>query len=803
MNKIFYRKIKKELFFITVLFPSISFALDSIDNPKLLIVSDTPSGFEDVEFRDELQFRLYGKTIAEGYTLYKGSTTKFFIYTSSMSDVVEIKTNKEYTCADIIAQQFMLNVCGEETSNSETKVTFSEPVKDSRVKYIEVLLENRRINSQNKLDYLKESDVNALGTVTNYRITGSNNLSYFSGSALLDTTIGYKNSFFEFEGGSYVDGNSNVEFVNNQTALGKDYGSNRYMFSLLDDQTRLGSGFSNAIIDMRDIKQFSIEDASERRLGKSGQFLNIDIYMPSRGVVEVYRGSSLLYSAPHSEGHSFIDASALPIGTYDITIHRKLNIGTTLAPIVRTVTNRNTNNVDFLSFGVYDELNSGDTNVLFALYEKTIFSNQNLDVEIGGMLSDFDNLLLMKSDYFFSSQSFLSFELSALDESNYNFLGRLDTKLGKHFLFNTEYLYKSIESELSERFYVNFSGRYENYFFDSFHINYMYSALENSHANYIIDSKQSEITAYFNKFAQFRGDPLYVSYHVGVRDRDFVSNEFFFGLNLSMPLSFSDSSSGGVSLFSQGGDYVVSAYANSDIDSELIESVSADISHSRDNSINALFGSQIRNDKGSGNISLSMNRNSTDTDFTGSFLYGGSVVSSDNNVGFFDTASSSSGFLVENSTFDPRSTSEIDLISGREQVVLDGKLSFIPVAEYDSATLYVHSNSATIDDEDRLHHGVFYKGGVKFIELEPRNYFHVAGFIENIDASNSIKIVNHESSVVINRDISDGYFQLAVSEQFPIIEIFSDDRLLCTKELSNYNRDEYVYLGELSCETGF
>lgn len=539
-----------------------------------------------------------------------------------------------------------------------------------------------------------------------------------------------------------------------------------------------------------------------------GYGLPLEIFMPFSGTIEVYRASRLLYVVPAKPGMVQIPTFDFPIGLYEVSIVRKPNSGDKLKPISRTVNNYLNDDGFSFALGVMDD-GIKQNNTLKGEYKDlaagffyqsklTNFSTESFSlVNIGNKRywrTVIDHQSIYNVGSKFSTEFDLNFENWGVKlQTNYSGIF-LDKRIGGHLSY-----------QLDERFnvkrhtyFLNSSLMPNNKYSNSIVFTASSSKVENSKFDHTYNEfnlqNQNEIYVF--------GVPVNLSSSIGVSSKDSIfgnlSVNFNFGKNGDYMLNTNFSYAGrGESPYSE---VILSKHLP---EGEMLNSLSLTAAASKEfvsagthaeftlDSANMYFGSQLYRD-----IISNKNRQSTYGHASGSVYFSGGQYAANSN-------NSLSGVIIN---LDESQGKNVDVyadVSGGGSVKLLSGNNFVATPTYSRSDIYINSHNAVVENYSNEY--TLYKGNVSYLKITPRKTFEAAGFVDFKSINvNNITIKNHESSVDISSKDSDGYFQMTVSRQYPIIELIDGQgNSLCAIDIENMvgrrNSEDFVFLGGVKC----
>ncbi|MGF1704171.1 TcfC E-set like domain-containing protein [Photobacterium makurazakiensis] len=553
---------------------------------------------------------------------------------------------------------------------------------------------------------------------------------------------------------------------------------------------------------------------------QQGTGLPLQVFMPFTGMIEVYRDGRLLYISRASAGMAQIPVTDFPIGVYDVSIERKSLSGEELESITDTVSNSLTDNGFTLALGMmntapkktdvldgdYDDLTAGFS------YQSKIsnFTTSSLSVLSIGSAQ------YLQSTIGYQPAFPLGVELSA----EFNTQSK-DWGVNLQTNYTGMLLGKMINSNLSYRFSELLNTESRSYFFNvSLMPNSQYSNLFmlNAHSSKVNTPYYREDYAELNienqNSVHLFGVLAKLSTSLGTSSTDdllaTLSLNFELGPNRDYSLSTNftytgqrESSYGEVILAKQGTkESKLNHLTFNAGGGEAFARVGADANFKFD-STNAYLGGYVYRDAQQGTYNSNQYGRAS-----GNVYFSGTQYA-------FDRNSANSGVIIKMDT-QPDSNIEVRAdVSGGTSVKLKESNTLVAMPSFSESSMYINSSNAVIDDYSHAY--VLYKGNFAFLNINPRQTFEAAGYIDFDDFNgNSVTLNNHESKVTISNHEStvdvqglnnEEYFQLTVSRQYPVIELLDGEgRSMCTVDLDDNltasNSQEFVYLGKVGCQDG-
>ncbi len=782
-----------------------------------------PPGFEGLLELESIPTELLylDKTIDEGEIILSGQGNSKY-YRSHDSELVIGET---YQCA---SNELIRNIINDKNLCNKMSFSIHEKYEDKvRLVYLQpdklsVLAMNTHfgINPDHeasipKRQHIGRSSVEALSGSFRYNANfteGDNS----NGSLSLPTQVSYAEYLIEAEPiiDRYNGHNSfNVgTLVGSRTYAGakhevgfKPSGQNNLIgtnIGIIPNQNMVGTWYSSTNETFKDKLQ--------------GSGLPLQIFMPFTGMIEVYRGGRLLYVTQAESGMVQIPTNNLPIGVYDVSIVRRSLSGEELEKITDTVSNSLTNNGFTFGLGM---MNSGErqANVLEGDYDDftvgityqtklTDVTTSSVSLLNVGENQYFQSVVGYQSSSPFGANLSTEFDVQSTDwgmDLQTSYTGMfLDQMVNSHF----SYRFSDLEGLATNSYFLNASLMPNHWYSKLFMINAHASTTSGTRYNELNIENQSTVTLF--------DVPANLSVSLGTSTADdllmTLSLNFEIGatsdysVNTNFTYSGQRQSSYGEAILSKQGraDSTLSKVTVSAGGGEDFMRLGANADFQLDRASAYLGGFTYRDNK-QGSI--------------GGSYYGrvnGNMYFSGNNYAF-DRSGASSGVIVQMDTL-PGSQVEVRAdVSGGNSIELKESNTLVDVQSFSESSMYINSSNAVIDNYK--HNYVLYKGNFAFLTIAPRQTFEAAGYIDFSDIlgdtvtlknhESKITVKNHESSADVHGVDSEEYFQLTVSRQYPVIELFDGEgQALCTVELDDNlkasTRGDFVYLGEIACQGG-
>ncbi|WP_026339211.1 TcfC E-set like domain-containing protein [Psychromonas ossibalaenae] len=541
-------------------------------------------------------------------------------------------------------------------------------------------------------------------------------------------------------------------------------------------------------------------------------------FMPSAGMVEIYRGERLLYVNRHPGGPVEIATSDFPIGSYNVRIVRKPQGTKALEPIVVQLHNSKATNKFSYMLGLSQDEDLGG-------YISLKESNGEYDVPYLGLA--YQSPVIQVID---GSMSWYN-----VDTVNYVSAG-LDIIRLSPFTFN-------VDTQISELgdWGIGFNGAYRHTLFD--HDASLSWSLQTEEKRGLAKDV-ANISAFYYPQAQFVDS---ISLNLTGRQYKYENNytdentysemsvylkkdlKSLVKLPVDLGLSFSQNSEG---------DLTTMLTASFSFDSLYDADVTGSYYRNGDNSNAAEVGiskrfedSAVRQIGGSvgGGEDYINSSVFTDLDFQYSDIHLGlqnTMVSGDgsssNGYGsmrggvYFSgdqwalgKSGIQSGIIVDVDGSDDvaAGTGVYASISNADSVELRGGSQVIAVNPYSETDVLLTTIGAVADVYEI--NSVNYRGNFAYHELQLRETVAIAGMVSTATIQDEyVRVKNHESSLNIalekGREEKSAFFQLTVSKQHPTLAIYDGEELLCTKNLSEQldkAKNGFLYVGDISCES--
>ncbi|HCG6670483.1 TPA: TcfC E-set like domain-containing protein [Vibrio parahaemolyticus] len=786
----------------------------------------TPAGFEDLLGHEATPTELLylDKTIDEGEIVLSGYGAKRY-----RSGGQELELDKPYRCA---SSTLIRDIIDDEGLCGAMSFTLREKYED-RVQLVYLQPDDRSVPALNQhfgieadsgadtreREHISRSTVDTVSGSIRYNANfteGDNS----NGSLSLTGQVSYAEYLIEAE--------PTFDRYNGDNSLnvGKLLGSRTYAgikhelgFKPSSQNDLINS--SIGVIPSRNMVGGWYSSTSETfRNKQQGTGSPLQVFMPFTGMIEVYRDNRLLYVTRAAAGMAQIPVADFPIGVYDVSIVRRSLSGEELEAITDTVSNSLTDSGFTLALGM---MNSGERqlDVLDGDYDDLVagfaYQSKANDYTTGS----FSILNIGTAQYFQSTINYQpAFPLGVELSTEFNIQSK-DWGINLQTNYAGTLLGKMVNSNFSYRFSDLLETESHSYFFNvSLMPNHRYSRLFmiNAHASKVnapqYREDYSELNIENQNAVSFFGVPANLSTSLGTSSTDdllaTLSLNFTLGARQDYSLSTNFTYTGqressyGEAILSQQmpEESKLSQLTFSAGGGEEFVRLGADADF-RFDSANAYLGGFVYRDARQGTYNSNQYGRAS-----GNMYFSGTQYA-------FDRNGASSGVIVKMDT-QPGSNIEVRAdVSGGNSVRLRDSNTLVTVPSFTESSMYINSSNAVIDDYS--HDYVLYKGNFAFLSIDPRQTFEAAGYIDFSDlGGDSVTLKNHESKVTVsnhesNVDVrgtgNEEYFQLTVSRQYPVIELFDGQgRSLCTVELDDSltasNSQEFVYLGKVGCRNG-
>ena len=834
-----------------------------------------PEGFEDIDDSREINIYFFKKIIA--YAKVSGVGKDRFM---TLNDGALVMQNKKYDCSALpsITKLLPCNIPSSlkntflaqiSISNNEDEAEYASliPLLGYESLFYELYgIDAEQLNETQKSvkpQYIPQSTINHLSgrigysTSLTHRITEGETY----GSTNINALFGYGN--FAFETNPYINISSNGKTtLNIDSFVGSYVNQGMLIQSGVKSSNRVNNvRRAKNILPIGNVAGVWIGSFDETRTDKkSGAMKPLEVYLPTAGKIEVFKGKQSLFIGSYQAGSIIIPVDSFPIGNYDVIIKRSPNSMAELPLIEHRIVNSIDEDYFTFSFGSaqYDDnsVEGQGTNFYDMNYDSAYVAIEGATrvasgVNLRGSTSWMDDIFYGSLGVNVTHFSFAEFDVDAIYASNDSWSAGLFSQTNLNDLVNGMSVslsasYADEQSDTSANLSFNLNYRLNGPWFDSLRLAYYQSRYSNfnNHVDlnkstfeynqylaqtggldpvnqelddfYPIKSNSHDFSLNLDKYTSWYGMPVYLTANIG---KDNL-NDFRIGLGVNLDFG-KTSSHYNVSARYENieGKNSTNIYVETNgFDADFIDSAQAGF-QAHDDGYGVDVQTNIKTPWINSTLMLDSQYNNTtgDTHSQASMWFSGGVVFDTSHYSFTKDQNLRSGYVfdIENNDHDLEIYGSSSF-SGRG-FLIDDNSYVLSLNAYSKNDVYMSALGAVLPENESFYSDVFYPGNFKFVTITPRRTIEVAGMYQPLTSKlQEVLIKNHESEVLIKNHESEitldnnmlnepTFFQLTVSKQHPTIEIFENGIYLCTKNieselnLANLNGKHFIYLTQVSC----
>lgn len=539
------------------------------------------------------------------------------------------------------------------------------------------------------------------------------------------------------------------------------------------------------------------------------------VFLPSSGIVHVYRDGRLLSIQNFSMGSHELDTSTFPNGVYNVEVKTIINgqesSSSTTAQINKTFSRQTsvTGKLSWQAFAGMLEYSKRSDNDVIHPEDKTwlmgVAAAKNYaylsGVGLTSTLYAFDQNAVaeLESNIAFTPNSNLTLQTMFASDGSYRAATALSYSLPKGY---ASFWGAFDSSEMGDKLYFTDNKSYSLGL--SMNFNQLYNKLGLLSVSYSDDlkrdSKQINIeyfqTIYNNRYVDMQ---VRTGLQRSQYDNQQNLNDKYIYFDLRLP--FARWFSAGIN--SRNRNVFANASYKQNFNNHVVESVGLDFSQMVNRKNNEVIADNFtasgylgyKAKYNSGNISVSGSRNSYSLNYTSQ----GSIATSGSNV-VLGNDNLNSGVIIATGLKDKGSMAAE--ING-QSFTLTGEKNFIPLAPYREYVIELMNDKSSVDSvsiaEGRKSRVVLYPGNVALLQPEVKQMVTVFGrvYYPNGEIAANANIHNH-----IGKTTTDdrGEFSLDVDKRYPVLTLVESNGDICQSMLRLSDARGAAWLGDIHCQ---
>lgn len=690
---------------------------------------------------------------------------------------------------------------------------------DLKSLYMELKVDKAALGTKliKRSDVLGASTTPNFSSVLNYRFGASysdfDDRTTSSSYINFDSVSAVKEHHFIANGSLYSnDSNTNVELY--RALYERDFEGNRLAVGMMDTWSMQSIASLNALNASKVYGATYGNKSSTVIQDQKQSLVPILVFLPSAGVVQVYRDGKLLSIQNFSMGSHELDTSTFPMGVYNVEVKTIVNgqeTGSNIAQVNKTNGRQSsvTGQLSWQAFGGMleytkkaknDRLNTDSKTWLMgvaAAKNYALFSGLGLS----STLYAFDKNVVAEAETNISFSPNINFNLQGMLASDRSY--RTSSSLSYSFPKGYGSLWSGFNvSEMGDNLYFTDTKNYNLGF--SVNFKQMHPKLGMLTVNYSDDVKRhNKLTnvEYFQDIFTNRYVDVKVRAGIQRSDYDFQKNSNDKYIYFDVRLPFSRWFSAGLN--SRNSNVFANASYKQNFENSVINSVGIDTSQlvkskdggpsADDFSLSGYLGYTAKYN--SGNLSVSAARSSYSLNYTSQ----GSLATSGNNL-VLGNSNFNSGVIIETGLKDKGSmAAQINGVN----YTLTGNNNFIPLAPYSEYVVELMNNRNSVDSvsigEGRKSRVTLYPGNVALLQPEVKQMVTIFGrvYYPNGELAANANIHNHIGKTKTD---ANGEFSLDVDRRYPVLTLVETNGDICESTLKLDGARGAAWLGDVRCQ---